>query len=79
MIFTTHKNPKRWGPVLHDDGLADAIVDRISSGADYSTRRALRFAPSTCLNSSPPATIKTSIQAAEFPEPRPQNTEPTSA
>ena len=29
MIFTTNKNPKRWGPVLHDDDLAEAIVDRI--------------------------------------------------
>jgi DNA replication protein DnaC len=29
MIFTTNKHPKRWGAVLHDDDLADAIVDRI--------------------------------------------------
>ena len=29
MILTTNKNPKRWGQVLHDDDLADAIVDRI--------------------------------------------------
>ena len=29
MIFTTNKNPKRWGPVLHDNDLAEAIVDRI--------------------------------------------------
>jgi DNA replication protein DnaC len=29
MVFTTNKNPKRWGDVLHDDDLADAIVDRI--------------------------------------------------
>ena len=29
MIFTTNKHPKRWGGVLHDDDLADAIVDRI--------------------------------------------------
>lgn len=29
MIFTTNKNPKRWGSVLHDDDLAVAIVDRI--------------------------------------------------
>jgi DNA replication protein DnaC len=29
MVFTTNKNPKRWGSVLHDDDLADAIVDRI--------------------------------------------------
>ncbi|MGH2836212.1 MAG: IS21-like element helper ATPase IstB [Solirubrobacteraceae bacterium] len=29
MVFTTNKHPKRWGEVLHDDDLADAIVDRI--------------------------------------------------
>lgn len=29
MIFTTNKHPTRWGNVLHDDDLADAIVDRI--------------------------------------------------
>jgi DNA replication protein DnaC len=29
MIFTTNKNLKRWGDVLHDDDLAEAIVDRI--------------------------------------------------
>ena len=29
MVFTTNKNPKRWGAALHDDDLAEAIVDRI--------------------------------------------------
>ena len=29
MLFTTNKHPKRWGDVLHDDDLAEAIVDRI--------------------------------------------------
>lgn len=29
MIFTTNKHPRRWGSVLHDNDLADAIVDRI--------------------------------------------------
>ena len=29
MIFTTNKHPKLWGSVLHDDQLAEAIVDRI--------------------------------------------------
>jgi DNA replication protein DnaC len=29
MVFTTNKSPKRWGPVLHDNDLAEAIVDRI--------------------------------------------------
>ncbi|HTR57660.1 MAG TPA: IS21-like element helper ATPase IstB [Casimicrobiaceae bacterium] len=29
MVFTTNKHPTHWGDVLHDDDLADAIVDRI--------------------------------------------------
>jgi len=29
MIFTTNKHPTLWGSVLHDDQLAEAIVDRI--------------------------------------------------
>jgi DNA replication protein DnaC len=29
MIFTTNKDTRRWGEVLHDDDLAEAIVDRI--------------------------------------------------
>jgi DNA replication protein DnaC len=29
MVFTTNKQPRRWGPVLHDEDLAEAIVDRI--------------------------------------------------
>jgi DNA replication protein DnaC len=29
MVFTTNKHPRRWGSVLHDDDLAEAIVDRI--------------------------------------------------
>jgi DNA replication protein DnaC len=29
MIFTTNKKPKQWGRVLHDEDLAEAIVDRI--------------------------------------------------
>ena len=29
MIFTINKHPKRWGDVLHDEDLAEAIVDRI--------------------------------------------------
>jgi len=29
MLFTTNKHPKRWGEALHDDDLAEAIIDRI--------------------------------------------------
>ena len=34
MVFTTNKNPKRWGDALHDDDLAEAIVDRILEHLD---------------------------------------------
>jgi DNA replication protein DnaC len=29
MLFTTNKHPKQWGRALHDEDLAEAIVDRI--------------------------------------------------
>jgi hypothetical protein len=29
MVFTTNKHPKKWGAALHDEDLAEAIVDRI--------------------------------------------------
>ena len=29
MIFTTNKSLKGWGHVLHDDDLAQAIIDRV--------------------------------------------------
>ena len=29
MIFTTNKHPRHWGAALHDEDLAEAIVDRI--------------------------------------------------
>jgi DNA replication protein DnaC len=29
MIFTTSKSLKAWGRVLHDDDLAQAIIDRV--------------------------------------------------
>ena len=29
MIFTTNKDLKAWGRVLHDDDLAQAIIDRV--------------------------------------------------
>lgn len=29
MVFTTNKHPKQWGRALHDEDLAEAIVDRI--------------------------------------------------
>ena len=29
MLFTTNKPLKAWGQVLHDDDLAEALIDRI--------------------------------------------------
>lgn len=76
MVFTTNKSPKLWGKVLHDDDLADAIVDRILHRG-----RLLRLdGPSVRTKHLPddaepdPSTQDQSrrisgIRAAEFPEP----------
>jgi DNA replication protein DnaC len=76
MIFTTNKHPKRWGDVLHDDDLADAIVDRILERG-----RLLRLdGPSVRTKHLPDDELRTDVQdnagggrvsgieAAEFPE-----------
>ncbi len=76
MIFTTNKHPKRWGDVLHDDDLADAIVDRILQRG-----RLLRLdGPSVRTKHLPDDELRIDVQdnvgggrvsgieAAEFPE-----------
>jgi DNA replication protein DnaC len=76
MIFTTNKHPKRWGDVLHDDDLADAIVDRILERG-----RLLRLdGPSVRTKHLPEAELRgddqdisagrrvSGIEAAEFPQ-----------
>jgi DNA replication protein DnaC len=76
MVFTTNKHPRRWGPVLHDDDLADAIVDRILERG-----RLLRVdGPSVRTKHLPPDELAadptdgpedrrvSGKQAAEFPE-----------
>jgi DNA replication protein DnaC len=76
MIFTTNKHPKRWGDVLHDDDLADAIVDRILERG-----RLLRLdGPSVRTKHLPEGELRiddheqpgdrrvSGIEAAEFPE-----------
>ena len=76
MIFTTNKHPKRWGDVLHDDDLADAIVDRILERG-----RLLRLdGPSVRTKHLPDDELRIDVQdnvgggrvsgieAAEFPE-----------
>jgi DNA replication protein DnaC len=48
MVFTTNKHPSRWGPVLHDDDLAAAIVDRILERGRLLRMDARPYARSTC-------------------------------
>jgi DNA replication protein DnaC len=80
MIFTTNKNPKRWGSVLHDDDLAEAIVDRILERG-----RLLRLdGPSIRTKHLPQNELPgddhaeargrrvSGKEAAEFPEPTPE-------
>ena len=75
MIFTTNKHPKHWGQALHDEDLADAIVDRILERG-----RLLRLdGPSVRTNHLPGDDLAgdhddsssriSGIDAAEFPEP----------
>jgi DNA replication protein DnaC len=76
MIFTTNKDPKRWGAVLHDDDLADAIVDRILERGrllrlDGPSLRTKHLAADelgdTSYTQTEPARVS-GITSAEFPE-----------
>jgi DNA replication protein DnaC len=79
MIFTTNKSPKRWGDALHDDDLADAIVDRILErgrllrldGPSVRTKHLPGdlFAHDDQLGSK--SSKFSGTQTAEFPEPTP--------
>ena len=79
MVFTTNKHPKRWGPVLHDDDLAEAIVDRILDRGrllrlDGPSMRTKHLAGDASLNDDHDGTGDRRISgtnAAEFPEPTP--------
>jgi DNA replication protein DnaC len=77
MIFTTNKHPKRWGDVLHDADLADAIVDRILERGrllrlDGPSVRTRHLANDTTLNDDSghdvPSRRISGTDAAEFPE-----------
>ena len=76
MIFTTNKHPKGWGDVLHDDDLADAIVDRILErgrllrldGPSVRTKH-LPNADLTDDLTQPGGSKVSGTDAAEFPEP----------
>lgn len=79
MIFTTNKHPRSWGPVLHDDDLADAIVDRILHRGrllrlDGPSMRTKHLADDTALNDTHDEIGNRRVSgtdAAEFPEPTP--------
>jgi hypothetical protein len=73
MIFTTNKHPSRWVAVLHDDDLAEAIVDRILERGrllrlDGPSLRT-RHLPADELADTSTGRRVPGIQAAEFPEP----------
>lgn len=77
MVFTTNKHPKRWGPVLHDDDLAEAIVDRILDRGrllrlDGPSMRTKHLAGDTSFNDDQDGTGDRRVSGtntAEFPEP----------
>jgi hypothetical protein len=80
MVFTTNKKPKRWGPVLHDDDLAEAIVDRILDRGrllrlDGPSLRTKHLAGDTSLDDDqddPGDRRVSGTNTAEFPEPTAQ-------
>jgi DNA replication protein DnaC len=76
MIFTTNKPLSAWGHVLHDEDLAQAIVDRILErgrvltldGPSMRTKHLGLDDPTSNEASDPPARIS-GIKRPEFPEP----------
>ena len=76
MLFTTNKHPKHWGKVLHDNDLADAIVDRILhrgrllrlDGPSVRTKH-LPDGGLGDYDSDQSSSIFSGIPDAEFPEP----------
>ncbi len=79
MVFTTNKHPKRWGPVLHDDDLAEAIVDRILDRGrllrlDGPSMRTKHLADDANLNDDQDETERLTFSGtngSDFPEPTP--------
>lgn len=78
MIFTTNKPLSAWGRVLHDEDLAQAIVDRVLErgrlltldGPSVRTKH-LGLDPAQIEGSNPPGTLAriSGIPRPEFPEP----------
>ena len=77
MIFTTNKALSAWGRVLHDDDLAQAIVDRVLErgrllrldGPSMRTRHLGLDDPTDAEPGSGPGIRISGIEASEFPEP----------
>lgn len=76
MIFTTNKHPKHWGQALHDEDLADAIVDRILERGrllrlDGPSVRTKHLSSDELDVETDPATSRrfSGIPTADFPEP----------
>jgi DNA replication protein DnaC len=78
MIFTTNKSLREWGHVLHDDDLAQAIVDRVLErgrllhldGPSMRTNHLGLDLEDAHASQDQPAGVS-GIGAADFPEPTP--------
>ena len=76
MVFTTNKHPKHWGAVLHDDDLAEAIVDRILDrgrllrldGPSVRTRHIAADSLNDQSDQQPKELRISGIDGSEFPE-----------
>jgi len=85
MIFTTNKPLSAWGRVLHDEDLAQAIVDRVLErgrlltldGPSLRTKH-LGLDDPTAATTSPQVASISGIRAPEFPEPTPSWCYPSS-
>lgn len=76
-LFTTNKHPRRWGAVLHDDDLAETIVDRILErgrllrldGPSMRTKHLAQEDTAELGEDAPERSRISGTGAAEFPEP----------
>ena len=80
MVFTTNKSVAAWGAVLHDDDLAQAIVDRVLErgrllrldGPSIRTKHLGLDDPTAAEAGSTQLVRISGIQRSEFPEPTPR-------
>lgn len=84
MIFTSNKHPDAWGGVLHDDDLAQAIVDRVLErgrllrldGPSMRTKHLGLDAPASAEAPSNQVFRISGIRDPEFPEPTALSSDP---